>query len=309
MAIHTLHSEPVSTRYRASLCSGAFLFQIILFGIIVVVPYAISYATAGMWLFERCYRQQPDVLFQHQLLLTTKGSTDFSQIFWSTSENFNQMIQNQLRVASLTAYEGDTNRDGKKDFLELEVELPLAVTDSVQSLSLLLLLDYRLDEFSTVAMQSAAYFDYTASAGMNELFVEGDLLLRQRDPLPWSGRHDLYDLPVIDMTSQTADSYDIPTIMTEYLKRNESTIFEPRATFWTGNRGETQPFKLKLVVNYIHHRICYSPGFWQELKVGWVQYLAFLIPLVYFGSKFQSFVFRNRVVQTAVSVPESKKNM
>ena len=56
---------------------------------------------SGMWLFERCYLQQPNVLFKHQLIMTARGSTDGSQLVWSTSQQFNHLLQKQLRVPTL----------------------------------------------------------------------------------------------------------------------------------------------------------------------------------------------------------------
>ena len=29
---------------------------------------------AGMWMFERCYRQQADVLYKHELIIVTSGT-------------------------------------------------------------------------------------------------------------------------------------------------------------------------------------------------------------------------------------------
>ena len=47
MAIHTIHTEPVRTRYRANLCSMAMFFQLVVIGALVVIPYSISYASGG----------------------------------------------------------------------------------------------------------------------------------------------------------------------------------------------------------------------------------------------------------------------
>eukprot|EP00039_Didymoeca_costata_P026288 m.15542 g.15542 ORF g.15542 m.15542 type:complete len:213 (+) comp5425_c0_seq1:225-863(+) len=161
MAVHTLHRSSLDKEHRASLCSGAFLFQIFLLAIVVVVPYVIAYATAGMWLFQRCYWHQPDVLFEHQAIMVAKGNTDFSQLVWSTSDPFNRMLQNQLRVPSLRSIETDQNRDGVKDKLHLELELPLRDSEDIHSVYLMLFFDFRLNELCSLSMKSLGMIDYT----------------------------------------------------------------------------------------------------------------------------------------------------
>ena len=52
----------------------------------------------------------------------------------------------------------------------------------------------------------------------------------------------------------------------------ETTQFYPRSTVWQGDRASGQPFKLSMRMQYAAQRICYRPGFWQEVKVGWIQY-------------------------------------
>ena len=93
-------------RYRANFCSLAAFTLVIAAGSLLVVPYAMSYAAggamcdltprlspspssverpsrlicavpcdcAGMWMFERCYRQQADVLYKHELIIVTSGT-------------------------------------------------------------------------------------------------------------------------------------------------------------------------------------------------------------------------------------------
>lgn len=53
-------------------------------------------------------------------------------------------LQRLLPRAAMQSYEDDVNGDGVNDELHLEMELPLKDTESVQSVSMLLLFDYRL---------------------------------------------------------------------------------------------------------------------------------------------------------------------
>jgi len=256
--------------------------------------------------FERCYRQQPNVMFKHQLVMSTRGAEDNSQLVWSTSQQFNHMLQNQLRVPTLRSYEDDTNGDGVYDALHLEMELPLKDTEAVQSVSMMLLFDFRLGEMVDLHMDSAAWIEYTGASSGSGLSIHGDLMFRQRNPLPWFGTRDLYNEPIIDMNSPKASSYDLNDVFTNYLSRNETTDFVTRGAVWRGDRGAGQPFKVDINLRYPRQRICYRPGFWQEVKVGWMQYIAFFIPLWYISEWLTEIIFANQLVNTIVVQPRDK---
>jgi len=279
------------------------------FASLLVIPYAVSYAAGGMWVFERCYRQQADVQYKHDLIIVTSGYTaggggnGHSWRTWSTSEEYNKLAQEQLRIPTIRSYEEDQNRDGMNDMLHLEMEVPLSDKEMMQGVSILLMFDYRLHNMASVSMEAAAYFEYSNGVPGSSLFVDGDLTLKQREALPWFGQRTTYEEPIVNMNSYNADDYDLSTIMTNYLSRNETTDFVPRATVWRGDRATGEPFKLTMNVRYPEQRICYRPGFWQELKVGWVQYLSILVPAYMIASWAINFIFVNRLVDTVISLP------
>lgn len=86
----------------------------------------------------------------------------------------------------------------------------------------------------------------------------------------------------------------------------ETTDFVTRGAVWRGDRGAGQPFKVKLILRYAQQRICYKPGFWQELKTGWVQYLAFYLPFAFLLGAVRRIVFANQLVNTIVVLPRDK---
>ena len=45
---------------------------------------------------------------------------------------------------SFQSYEEDNNRDGKKDILNFEIQIPLKDTESIHSVQLILIFDYKL---------------------------------------------------------------------------------------------------------------------------------------------------------------------
>eukprot|EP00037_Helgoeca_nana_P001905 m.30303 g.30303 ORF g.30303 m.30303 type:complete len:314 (-) comp12217_c0_seq1:3357-4298(-) len=300
MGVYGVHSEPVRYTYHAPIFSFAVVVQLLIFGLLVVLPYIIAYASAGMWLYERCYFQQPTVLFKHEAYVTMQGSGSFSQLAWSTSPEFNRIVQKNLRVPTLRSYEQDSNNDGVNEWLQLDLEMPLSDTETVDQLSIALIFDYQLQYMSDVAMESMVLFQFSGSGSGSSLSTDGDLVLTQTEPLPWRGDRKEYTVPIIDKTSVHASSYDFSTIANEYMNRNETTSYEHVLPVWRADRAAGQPFKLSMRVRYRPQQICYRPGFWQELKFGWVQYVAILIPLLFLARYIRWFVFGNQLVETIV---------
>lgn len=110
------------------------------------------------------------------------------------------------------------------------------------------------------------------------------------------------------MTSPDAEAYNLAEVMRQYGDRNETTDYVVRSAVWQGDRASGQPFTLDMRVKYGAQRVCYRPGFWQEVKFGWVQYLAFLIPLIYWFELMRQYVFTNQIIETMVLPPRDLRD-
>lgn len=94
----------------------------------------------------------------------------------------------------------------------MEISLPLSDGETINSVQLLLLFDYRLhvssmtltlssmtlcsadvpQEYVELSMESAAFIEATSPVSGSSLFVSGVLGFRQVEPLQHQGRRDLY---------------------------------------------------------------------------------------------------------------------
>ena len=63
-----------------------------------MLTYFLPCEIAGFWLKESSYREQPDVRFKHEILLIVQGNTPGSFLAYSTFQNFNQLLQQNLRI-------------------------------------------------------------------------------------------------------------------------------------------------------------------------------------------------------------------
>ena len=130
--MYVVHSHPVQQKYKTHICSRATLFQFFVIFLTFIPPLIIAYVThgkqflnasvfqtcsfsvelsvlfinfvylprniTGFWLKESTYREQPDVRFKHEILLVVQGNTPGSFLAYSTFQNFNQLLQQKLRI-------------------------------------------------------------------------------------------------------------------------------------------------------------------------------------------------------------------
>eukprot|EP00040_Diaphanoeca_grandis_P030615 m.181354 g.181354 ORF g.181354 m.181354 type:complete len:315 (-) comp32059_c0_seq3:72-1016(-) len=309
MGLYRIHGASLKRHHYAPLCSAATMFQIISIACTLVIPFYIAYNSAGMWIYERCYRLQPDVHFKHDAFLVGRSEPDFSLMVWSTSSNFNTLMQKRLRIPTLRSYEHDENLDGIYDWLDIEAEIPLEDDERLSGVSVLLTFDYQLKEMVNLRMESVAFFDYTGVGSGSELSVDGPLVLKQKDSLSWSGTRTVYNTPVINTSSTDAESFDFAKVLRDYANRNETTVYEPSFAVWKADRGAGQPFTLKMRVRYDSQRLCFRPQFLQELKFGWIQYLSILVPFIVWFDYVRWFVFSNNIVSSVTQLDARTTNI
>ncbi|KAJ8041469.1 hypothetical protein HOLleu_12293 [Holothuria leucospilota] len=308
MAVIELYNHPVLLRYRASICTKGTIFIIIVFLLTIIPPFFLAYRSEGFWIREAFYREQPDVHFKHQILLVLYLNEGNSYIAWSTYPNFNLIEQNHLTIPVVKTREEDINRDGRNDKLYFSVEVPIPDSKNVQSVDMILVFDYRLYRFSTFHMESLAYIHHTSFASGAQFIAEGDLKLHLKQPLAHKGTDSRYNVPVVDSDSVFAADYTFSTIFNNYISRNATTSFVCDYPIWKTGRGAGQPFVIQGSVGYTEELIMYVPGFWQTIKMGWIQYLAVLIIFIFIMEKVKKFVFENQIITTIIERPIPTKN-
>ena len=109
------------------------------------------------------------------------------------------------------------------------------------------------------------------------------------------------DSPV-PQDSELPEDFHIPTILKEYSQRNISVRLENSYTTWSPGRGLPY-FTLSATIRYPVQTLSYTPGFWQVIKWGWVQYLSVLLVFMYVATNIKTFVFSRQILPTLVSQP------
>ncbi|GAB1293679.1 Transmembrane protein 231 [Apodemus speciosus] len=224
MALYHLFSHPVERAYRAGLCSKAALFVLLTTALTYIPPLLVAFRSHGFWLKRSSYEEQPNVRFQHQVLLVALlGPEPGAFLAWSTFPTFNRLQGGHLRVPLVSSREEDRNQDGKMDVLYFRLELPLQSTEHVLGVQLILTFSYRLHRMSTFEMQSMAFLQSSFAVPGSQLHVNGELRLQQKQPLSYRGPDVRYNVSVINGTSPFAQDYDLAHIVAAYQERNVTT--------------------------------------------------------------------------------------
>ncbi|XP_060109864.1 transmembrane protein 231 [Heteronotia binoei] len=296
---------PPGRRSRAGLCSLAALALALLAALTVLPPLLLAFRSHGFWLKRSSYAEQPSVRFLHQGLLAalTQGG---GSLGWSSFAACNRLLGARLRLPRLSAREEDINQDGVMDLLHFQLELPLQSTEQILGIQLILTFSYQLQRMSTFVMQSMAYLQSFSPVPGSRVVVNGDLKLRQRQPLGHCGLDNRYNVSVINGSSPFAQDYDLQNIVAAYQARNVTTVLSTdTGPIWVVGRAPSDPFVIQATIHYPVELIVYQPGFWEMIKFAWIQYVCLLLIFLWICERIKPFLFQNQVLFAAPVLPAS----
>ncbi|XP_060783101.1 transmembrane protein 231-like isoform X1 [Neoarius graeffei] len=193
MGFYEVYSHPVLIRYKARVCSRASVFVLVVYLLTYIPPLLITYRSQGFWLKQSSYEEQPVVQFQYEMLMMGVTSVSGEYVAWSTFSNFNTLLEDKLRIPTVSVQESDRNGDGKADRLSLQMSVPLTSEEQIYSIQLLLTFSYQLRRMSVVVMQSMVLVQASSPVPVSQLFISGDLKLQQKEPLSHRGVHTHYN--------------------------------------------------------------------------------------------------------------------
>ena len=272
-----LYSEPLQKRYEAPLASPASCIVLALVTGLIVVPFIVAYALGGFWLKENMFFEQPAVTFEKDIVMILTGAGN-TLLTWSTRPEFNKYRLNTVRMPTVKTMEVDNDYDGKMDWLDFEVQVPLLETESVNNVQLAFFLDYQVSAWFPLTMKSLAIVNVQYPLPASSLYVDGQLRFRQNRPFAsWKPRVVYNESPVNWTLAETdADVTSWQSLVSNYVSRNEITVFDVEYPVWKGSRAATQDFIVSGRIRIDQDQYQYIPHVGEVLKWAWVQYFAFL---------------------------------
>ncbi|XP_015600332.1 transmembrane protein 231 isoform X2 [Cephus cinctus] len=292
MAILEIFSSNVKYKYKTSICSSSALLVLFLSILTLLLPLIIVYHTGGFWLKNAVYMEKPNVIFKQKYLLLAERQFDALPITCST---FTVYKENPIKDDCQLVYEVDENKDGQKDILKFEAhfytDLPL------RFIRLLLFFNYELTQYIALTMETVVVFDYPITQDVQEVHFNGQLKLQQKTLLRENGLQNFYN--------RSMELEDRP--LSDFISENENRKFAAKITntrvTWQAGFSKTEKFVIRGIIFYSEDSIQYQPGFWQELKWAWIQYISILLIFIFLEKRILEYMFTHRYLRSYTIVP------
>jgi transmembrane protein 231 len=84
------------------------------------------------------------------------------------------------------------------------------------------------------------------------------------------------------------------------------TYLQSDYTMWKAS-SNINTFTINALVRYSKQQVTFIPGFWQQIKWGWIQYISVLLPFLFVFKTIKIFIYENQLVPTIVTVPALKQ--
>ena len=312
MPLYEVFSHSDRYHYRAKLFSLATCFLILCTALTFLPPFLFAYFAGGYWTKESSYSEQARVNYSSQyILLLDNSEGSLSSFFSSYFATLNSISQNALIPSTSTSELLDTNKDGITDQISVSLQLIMNSGISIDSMNLFLIFQYELQAKQYINMQTMALMNLSPPTQISTtnnptVTIVGDLILHQRQPIQSSGTDLIYNKSIIEpnnLANIRLSTFD--SIIDNYLTRKYYTTFQSESIQWTDGTDSTSGnlLTLNILLNIRHQSIRFIPGFWQEFKWGWIQYVCVLLPFIAVFNRIKEFVFRNQFVRTLVEMP------
>lgn len=295
-------SSPLQKRYYAPYISFAWLFRIIYYVALLLIPLLLAHSSRGFWKkFEFNY-EQPLVLFKHKLIYQLEGSTAGDILAWSTIPEYNDVI-GKARTRSpspLTVNEIDQNSDGKNDYIDISLTVPLRNGESVNRFTSILFFDYQLQQYGRVDMEAAIILQAESFLPGQKVTFNGDINFNQVNPLSSKGIKTVYSGDIIDPTKlETLADIQMESFITAVNDRNDTISFNGDSYWKSGGRNS---FDINIRLNIPPTQVVYVPDANEVIKFALVQYLPFFVLIYLLFGLIREFVYSNQIFETRIHI-------
>lgn len=300
-----LFSHPDRFKYRTEIFTAATCFLILCTALTYLPPFLLTYYTGDFWVKESIYTEQLRLSNRIKYMIIADTGYLNNRFFLSSYLTLNRNFQDTLITGLINETSSDVDGDGILDQFRVSFDLMFPTsTTQVRSMNIWLMFQCELREKQHINMESMALVNFipqtslTAGSNLN-ITIYGQLKFDQREPIQSSGNDSMYDTPII--SGDNSFIPDTTSILNGYFARKYYTSLETQYT-WVTPRLTTSSniITVNVIVNVGRQSIRFVPGFWENFKWGWIQYICVLFPFMIVFDRLKLYVFSNQLVQTLV---------
>ncbi|XP_014206992.1 transmembrane protein 231-like [Copidosoma floridanum] len=298
MAILNIYSSNVKYLYRVRACSVSAIVVIIAMLFSLVTPLYFIYHTGGFWIRTRTYWEKPNVHFKHKYFLLAERENANPVICSTFSHYKDNLINDDCHIVKVK--EADNDKNTIQDSLHFEASF--FTNKPVTSVMLLLFFNYELKEHIRVAVEAMTAIEHTVAHEAQELYFVGDLAIHQNSVLLHDGIYHAED------NSTDLNRFTLPELLIDNANRLLSgRVSNLRVLPNLGFISDEQ-VTIKAEIFYATQAIKYQPGFWEEIKWAWMQYLSIFLVIIYFVRRSLTGMFAAKSLRSFVLVPWQQKS-
>ncbi|KAJ8681056.1 hypothetical protein QAD02_016843 [Eretmocerus hayati] len=298
MSITDIYSSNVQYLYRVRSCSASAIVVWIAIFFTITIPLFFIHHTGGYWIRTRTYWEKPDVHFKHKyFLMIDQGNSD--PLVCSTFSHYkDNVLRDDCNLVKVQEVDNDAN--GIQDALHLEILF--YSNKPIRSLILLLFFNYELKEHIRVISETMTVIEHTLAPEVQEIEFIGDLSLRQNDALI----HD--EIYHVEDNSTDLNHFTINELLLENTHRLLSGTLTNLRILPKLGYIKDEAIIIKAQIYYTIQAINYRPGFWEEIKWAWMQYLSIFVIVMYFIRRVLNQMFSTQRLQSYIVVPWGQKS-
>ena len=217
--------------------------------------------------------------------------TDDGAYTFGSTKNLNNLIQGSTEDSSslspqFTILNNDVNNDGKVDQLEIKIQFN-ADGSKIRNIAVLQTVIYSISDEIEADIKVRMMNDFDTPNGVSKLAVQGtiDLLQKQNFAIGKVEREIGFELE--NDLAILLRRENIMDFMMQKFSKNTTAEFKVQSTYITtsSNNGadQTELVEIRMLIDVpVLQQIRYSPTFLQKASQCFTQYMALLIPSVFF---------------------------
>lgn len=323
-----VHQEYLKRRYVSGWCSLACFINFLIILGAAILPLYIAWASQSFWIKEVMRWEQPVVTYKSQAAFFLTGMKGVGvtarpfQLAWTTSPSGNDLLGDSVRAPVLKSGTSDFNVDGKPDELRISMSMPLAGDEVITGVTAIAWLNVQLTTIARMRMDGLAAVSYSNPTPGASFVADGDLTIQQRAPVP-NVVDGIFTPFMASPLPEPATAVRLQQLLPEavlaiYRSRNYTTLFDVPYPMWTPDLAhnpatppcaavDCQPlqprnFAVSMKVRIAPTGVVVRPTVSEELKHGYIQYVAFLVLTALLAWLLRKIIFGYHILETSVFV-------
>ncbi|KAL7687298.1 putative transmembrane protein [Plasmopara halstedii] len=313
----TCHTSNVQQRFYSGFLSLSHIVVIVLWVLAFALPLFLALGSREFVLQTNSYQEQPVIKSMNQVLCILEGERakqPLTLVHTTFPEHIQRLFINEsLQAARVKTSSIDDNSDGIAESIWIEIAMPLSVSDVIRQATVVVVLDYKLENYAKLNMDVMVVFSHSSLNTGDTLDIDGDLDLHQRNALKITDsiQQPYITSPIVNMTTtDTTQEQLVQSLYSEYRKRNYTAYLHVPFPVWkvASNTSEAERmFRVSMTIRNDKVNVVYTPEWPEIVKHAWIQYYCIFIFVSTLIFAIREYLFKHKLLSSVCIVDETRR--